>query len=30
MVIPAEVFWKVFKETGSVVAYLMYRKLRLQ
>jgi hypothetical protein len=26
----AEVFWKMFEATGSIVAYLMYRSLMIQ
>jgi hypothetical protein len=26
----AEVFWKMFEATGSIVAYLMYRSLIIQ
>ncbi|HHW99188.1 MAG TPA: YqzL family protein [Firmicutes bacterium] len=25
----ATFFWKVFEETGSILAYLMYRKLSI-
>lgn len=26
----AEFFWRLFEKTGSVVAYMMYRRLLLQ
>lgn len=28
--VTAEFFWRMFEATGSVVAYLVYKRLRLQ
>lgn len=28
--LPAEFFWRVFEATGSVIAYLLYRRLLVQ
>ncbi|HHT70156.1 MAG TPA: YqzL family protein [Firmicutes bacterium] len=28
--IAADFFWRLFENTGSVIAYLVYRKLMLQ
>ncbi|NLC06834.1 MAG: YqzL family protein [Syntrophomonadaceae bacterium] len=28
--LPAEFFWRIFEATGSIVAYIMYRKLMVQ
>ncbi|HHU31618.1 MAG TPA: YqzL family protein [Clostridia bacterium] len=30
LLLPAEIFWRIFEKTGSVVAYIMYRKLIIQ
>ncbi|HHX50517.1 MAG TPA: YqzL family protein [Clostridia bacterium] len=30
MVLPAEIFWRIFEKTGSIAAYIMYRRLILQ
>ncbi|MDA8234415.1 MAG: YqzL family protein [Clostridia bacterium] len=27
MLLPAEFFWRLFETTGSVTAYILYRKL---
>ncbi|MCL5037885.1 MAG: YqzL family protein [Chloroflexi bacterium] len=28
--IATELFWQIFKETGSISAYLLYRNLKLK
>jgi hypothetical protein len=30
MTASAETFWRLFKETGSIAAYMIYRQMRLQ
>ncbi|MBO8169477.1 MAG: YqzL family protein [Thermoanaerobacteraceae bacterium] len=30
MLTPAEFFWRIFELTGSITAYMMYRKLITQ
>lgn len=30
MFLPAEFFWRLFEQTGSIAAYIMYRKLITQ
>ncbi|MEN3004554.1 YqzL family protein [Dehalobacterium formicoaceticum] len=30
MFLPAEFLWKLFEQTGSITAYMIYRKLSLQ
>jgi len=27
VVLPAEIFWRIFEKTGSIVAYIMYKKM---
>lgn len=30
MVLSADFFWRLFEATGSITAYLIYRRLRIQ
>ncbi|WP_156946481.1 YqzL family protein [Desulfitibacter alkalitolerans] len=30
MFLPAEVFWRIFEKTGSIRAYILYKKLIVQ
>lgn len=30
MFLPAEFFWRLFEQTGSIAAYIAYRKLIMQ
>ncbi|WP_340631036.1 YqzL family protein [Thermanaeromonas toyohensis] len=30
MFLPAEFFWRLFEMTGSIAAYIIYRRLALQ
>ncbi|MGI6684920.1 MAG: YqzL family protein [Bacillota bacterium] len=30
MVLPADFFWRLFEQTGSIAAYIIYRKLMMQ
>ncbi|MEL7566989.1 MAG: hypothetical protein AAGU27_19200 [Dehalobacterium sp.] len=30
MFLPAEFFWRLFEQTGSIAAYIIYRKLIMQ
>ncbi|WP_071934012.1 YqzL family protein [Sporolituus thermophilus] len=30
MVVTAEFFWRMFEATGSIAAYLLYKRLMLQ
>ncbi|HHV61097.1 MAG TPA: YqzL family protein [Firmicutes bacterium] len=30
MLLTADFFWRIFEATGSITAYLIYRRLRMQ
>ncbi|MDT3700239.1 MAG: YqzL family protein [Thermincola sp.] len=30
MLLPAEFFWRIFEATGSVTAYMLYKRMRNQ
>ncbi|MDD2498952.1 MAG: YqzL family protein [Desulfitobacteriaceae bacterium] len=30
MSVPAEFFWRLFEQTGSITAYIIYRRLIIQ